>query len=109
MASPSVPAGIAVLARSFDPPHGSNGEVTIARDPPPQAAPRVPIPAPDFQDGPPETTEPLPPLAVGEFDPPPLGPADRTYTPLARPTFPEPDWREEERIRSEASDSERKP
>jgi hypothetical protein len=115
---PPPPAPIVMMAREFhDRPFGVVGEATVPRpvEPPLQPAQRIQIPEWTEEERRAEderlraeASSPEPPApsiweiaaANGDLgEPPPLGPLDRSYTPLARPLFPEPDWREEERKR----------
>jgi hypothetical protein len=116
---PRVPAGIAILARaSFeDRPFGSHGEWLPSPPPQAQAPARPVIPPPDWSDEPaspvnvPGTLtgprQPVEPGAAveemmraarerGELEEPRApGPIEES-TPLIRPVFPKPNWREAE-------------
>ena len=103
-----------------DKPFGSSGEMLPTPSPTERPPPPTPLridPPPwqeqleagtfDLSALDPPSPAPLVPPALGDFDPPPPQGPPVVLEPLARPTFPEPDWRAEERERQQLEDERR--
>jgi hypothetical protein len=120
---PRVPAGIALMASSFeDRPFGSYGVKSVPRNDPPLPPPAQPfvIPPPDWEaeereraeagEGPGKVPPSNSASAVesmmasaaerGELEEPRAPGPPETSEPLHRPVIPEPDWRAEEKARA---------